>query len=184
MSCVILQSGYNTMSLRVPARAIHAPPHFRAAGGVTSLNGYFNSSSLRMKCFLRLLVVTCSTINSRACVFIKPRINLGSQSSEAIPKSLQQRMSALDLQPSVAVGMPSGSKYCCSPRAREIRLVYLLAFELCRACVKCSYRPPQTRPYSLVTSLPVTIVSPRGASPHPPGPNALFKIRRYLISGR
>lgn len=47
-----------------------------------------------------------------------------------------------------------------------------------------TYRPPQTRPYSLVTSLPVTIVSPLGARPQPPGPKALFNMRRYLISGR
>lgn len=47
-----------------------------------------------------------------------------------------------------------------------------------------TYRPPQTSPYSLVTTFPVTIVSPLGANPHPPGPNALFRIRLYLISGR
>lgn len=44
--------------------------------------------------------------------------------------------------------------------------------------------PPTTSAYSLVTDFAVTIVSPLGASPHPPGPNALFSIRRYLISGR
>ena len=48
----------------------------------------------------------------------------------------------------------------------------------------CTYRPPQTRPYSRVTILPVTIVSPRGARPQPPGPKARFKILLYLISGR
>lgn len=47
-----------------------------------------------------------------------------------------------------------------------------------------AYLPPQTSPYSLVTTFPVTIVSPLGASPHPPGPNARFNILRYLISGR
>lgn len=50
--------------------------------------------------------------------------------------------------------------------------------------VEYAYRPPQTRPYSLVTSLPVTMVSPRGARPQPPGPKALFNMRRYLISGK
>lgn len=44
--------------------------------------------------------------------------------------------------------------------------------------------PPTTSAYSLVTDFAVTMVSPLGASPHPPGPNALFSIRRYLISGR
>lgn len=39
-------------------------------------------------------------------------------------------------------------------------------------------------PYSLVTNLLVTILSPLGANPHPPGPNVLFNIRLYLISGR
>lgn len=39
-------------------------------------------------------------------------------------------------------------------------------------------------PYSLVTSFPVTILSPLGAKPQPPGPNALFNIRLYLISGK
>jgi hypothetical protein len=46
----------------------------------------------------------------------------GSQSSDAMPRSLQHRIKALDLQPSVAVGIPSGSKYCCSPRAIETSL--------------------------------------------------------------
>lgn len=47
-----------------------------------------------------------------------------------------------------------------------------------------AYLPPATSAYSLVTNFPVTIVSPLGANPHPPGPNALFNIRLYLISGR
>jgi len=49
---------------------------------------------------------------------------------------------------------------------------------------KIPYRPCTTSPYSLVISFPVTMLSPRGAKPHPPGPNALFRIRLYLISGR
>jgi hypothetical protein len=47
-----------------------------------------------------------------------------------------------------------------------------------------SYRPLQTSAYSLVTVFGVTILSLRGTRPHPPGPNALLRIRRYLISGR
>lgn len=46
------------------------------------------------------------------------------------------------------------------------------------------YRPPQTSPYSLVTVFCVTIVSPLGANPHPPGPKARLSILLYLISGR
>jgi hypothetical protein len=67
--------------------------------------------------------------------------------------------------------------------ARHEALVVLQYFHV-RKVVALSYRPPQTRPYSLVTSLPVTIVSPLGARPQPPGPNVLFNMRLYLISGR
>lgn len=42
--------------------------------------------------------------------------------SLAIPRSLQHRIRALLLQPSVAVGMPLGSKYSCSPRATATSL--------------------------------------------------------------
>lgn len=110
---------------RSPPLTRHASHDYRlcccpACG--TSFHGYLTSSSFLMKCFLLFLVVACSTIISRTWLFMKPRMNLGSQSSLAIPRSLQQRMSALDLQPSVAVGMPSGSKYCCSPRAMDMRL--------------------------------------------------------------
>ena len=59
-----------------------------------------------------------------------------------------------------------------------------LARGSCVDIIECAYRPPQTRPYSLVTSLPVTMVSPLGARPHPPGPKALFNMRLYLISGK
>ena len=44
--------------------------------------------------------------------------------------------------------------------------------------------PRHTNAYSRLTILGPTFVSPRGARPHPPGPNALFKTLRYLISGR
>lgn len=50
---------------------------------------------------------------------------------------------------------------------------------------KCrTYRPKQTSAYSLLTTFWLTLVSPLGARPHPPGPNALFSMRRYLISGK
>jgi hypothetical protein len=45
-------------------------------------------------------------------------------------------------------------------------------------------RPCASRAYSRVTAFAVTVLSPRGASPQPPGPNAWFSIRLYLISGR
>lgn len=51
-------------------------------------------------------------------------MNLGSQSSEAMPRSLQQRMRALDLQPSPAVGMLSSPKYWHSPRAWATNLFF------------------------------------------------------------
>ena len=46
------------------------------------------------------------------------------------------------------------------------------------------YRPKAISAYSLVTALAVTIVSPLGAKPQPPGPNALLSILLYLISGK
>lgn len=39
-----------------------------------------------------------------------------------------------------------------------------------------SYRPLATNAYSRVTALSVTIASPRGANPQPPGPNARLRI--------
>lgn len=47
-----------------------------------------------------------------------------------------------------------------------------------------TYRPKHTSAYSRVTRRSVTMVSPRGARPHPPGPKARLRMRRYLISGR
>lgn len=44
--------------------------------------------------------------------------------------------------------------------------------------------PSATNAYSLVTAVAVMIVSPLGANPQAPGPNALFNILLYLISGR
>jgi len=45
------------------------------------------------------------------------------QSSLAIPKSLQHLINALLFTDSVAVGIPDGSKYSCSPRAMATRLI-------------------------------------------------------------
>lgn len=47
-----------------------------------------------------------------------------------------------------------------------------------------AYLPCASKAYSRVTAFSVTMVSPLGAKPQPPGPNALFSIRLYLISGR
>lgn len=64
-----------------------------------------------------LLVGTCSTNTSTQYSFLNSRMNRGSHNSLATPRSLQQRINALLLQASVAVGIPEGSKYSCSPRA-------------------------------------------------------------------
>ena len=115
----------------------------------------------------------------------KPSTQQTHHSSLAIPRSLQQRIRALLLHASVAVGMPFGSKYSCSPRAIPTSL------HMQRGQVTCeqhrawrTHLPRQTNAYSLLTLRAPTDVSLRGANPHPPGPNALFSTRRYLISGR
>lgn len=64
-----------------------------------------------------LPVFASSTNTSTQCFFLKSRMKRGSQSSEAIPRSLQHRMRAFDFAPSEAVAIPLGSKYSCSPRA-------------------------------------------------------------------
>jgi hypothetical protein len=69
-----------------------------------------------------LLVGTCSANTSTQYSFLNPRMNRGSHNSLATPRSLQQRISALLLQASVAVGIPEGSKYSCSPRAMPTSL--------------------------------------------------------------
>lgn len=97
-------------------------PYRPAFGTWISLNGYLITSSFLIQCFRLFLVTWCSTIVSLALLARNLRMNLGSHSSEAIPRSLQQRIRAFDLHPSVAVGIPSGSKYCCSPRAMDINL--------------------------------------------------------------
>lgn len=132
-----------------------------------SFQGYSNLSLFFfLQSFFLFFFTACSTNTSTQCCFLKSRIKVGSQSSLAIPKSLQHRIRALDLQASVAVAIPDGSKYSCSPRATDTN------------------RPRHTKPHSLLTILGPTSVSPRGAKPHPPGPNAAFNVRLYFISGR
>jgi hypothetical protein len=60
----------------------------------------------------------------------------------------------------------------------------MLAQQPLESRARKTHCPAATRAYSLVTSFPVTMVSPRGTRPQPPGPNALFRILLYLISGR
>ena len=88
----------------------------------TSLKGYLGLSSFLSTIFLFFFVLACSTQISFVILLVNSLMKRGSQSSDAMPRSLQHRIKALDLQPSVAVGIPSGSKYCCSPRAIETSL--------------------------------------------------------------
>jgi hypothetical protein len=130
-----------------------------------------------------LLEGTCSAYTSTQYSFLNSRMNRGSHSSLATPRSLQQRISALLLQASVAVGIPEGSKYSCSPREIPTSL-QSQGSRMKSPEYSCAYRPRQTRAYSRLTIFGLTLVSLRGARPQPPGPKALFKILRYLISGR
>ena len=128
-------------------------------------------------------VGTCSANTSTQYAFLNSPMKRGSHSSLATPRSLQQRIRALLLHASVAVGIPDGSKYSCSPRAIATRLrIKVRAFDLSK--YRFTHRPRQTRAYSRLTIFGPTLVSLRGARPQPPGPKALFKILRYLISGR
>jgi hypothetical protein len=52
-----------------------------------------------------------------ATLYMVRNLDSTNQSSLATPKSLQHRINALLLHASVAVGMPEGSKYSCSPLA-------------------------------------------------------------------
>lgn len=197
---------------------------------------------------------TPSHQTSTACFFLNVLMNLGSHSSEAIPRSLQHLIKAFDLAPSEAVAIPWGLKYSCSPLAVETNLrkwkrrvllegdelkekikegesqrrvvqkgkggkgrrhTFYLLFDSkskddndfqryeasdeskrragCSGLVRGSpspiellltHLPKQTKTHSLETILVPTLVSPLGASPHPPGPKALLRTLRYLISGR
>ena len=84
---------------------------------LTTWYGYTGSVSFSVQICLRFLVPTCSTQISFAYFFLNSRMNRGSHSSDAMPKSLQHRSSALDLHPSPAVGIVSSEKYWHSPRA-------------------------------------------------------------------
>ena len=111
------------LQMRLPCS--YVPQHIPEPNyNLTSLCGYLALSSFLSTIFLFFFVLTCSTHISFVILFVNSLMKRGSQSSEAIPKSLQQRIKALDLQPSVAVGIPSGSKYCCSPRAMETSLIF------------------------------------------------------------
>jgi hypothetical protein len=101
-----------------------------------------------------------------------------------MPRSLQHLIRAFDLHASVAVGMPEGSKYSCSPLATDTRLGEASERSMNLLDRGRTYRPRHTNPHSLETILGPTFVSPLGARPHPPGPNAALSVRRYLISGR
>ena len=79
------------------------------------VNGNGQNAMASMTYFF--LVGRCSANTSTQCWDLNSRMNRGSHSSLATPKSLQHRMSALLLHASVAVGMPEGSKYSCSPLA-------------------------------------------------------------------
>lgn len=87
------------------------------------------------------LVGTCSANTSKQYLALNSRMKRGSlngslsknhkiqchdiidQSSLAIPRSLQHLINALLLHASVAVAIPEGSKYSCSPRATATSLV-------------------------------------------------------------
>jgi hypothetical protein len=68
-------------------------------------------------------VTTFSTNTSTHTLALKSRMNRGLHSSWAIPRSLQHRINALDLAPSLAVATPDGSKYSCSPLAVDTNLL-------------------------------------------------------------
>ena len=76
----------------------------------TSLNGYLTASSFLKNIFFRFFDVWCSTNTSFEYFAKNCLTNLGSHSSLAIPRSLQHRRKAVDLQPSTAVGIASGEK--------------------------------------------------------------------------
>jgi hypothetical protein len=124
--------------------------------------------------------LACSTQTSTQCLDLNSRMKVGSHNSLAIPRSLQHRIRAFDLQASVAVGIPDSSKYSCSPRATDTSLPRQPRNDT----LGVTYRPRQTSPHSRLTIRLSTCVSPLGARPHPPGPNAAFNVRLYLISGR
>ena len=85
----------------------HFPPYIQ---DFISFQGYETLSSFLRKSLFLFFVVKCSAHTSFVFSAWYLRMNRGSHSSLATPRSLQQRVSALDLHPSAAVGMPSGEK--------------------------------------------------------------------------
>ncbi len=103
-------------------------------------------------------------------------------SSLAIPRSLQQRMSALLLHASVAVGMPFGSKYSCSPRAMPTSLSNVSDSPSCyNAVEKYGHAPAQAHQRVLsADDLGADIrLAPRRESP-PAGPERLVQYSAIL----
>lgn len=94
----------DNIKLNLAANQIKMIPHF------DSFHGYETSSSFRSQIFVLRLLTTCSTNASRAYFALYLRIHRGSHNSLAIPRSLQHLTRALERQPSVAVGIPSGEK--------------------------------------------------------------------------
>lgn len=89
------------------------------------------------------LVARCSANTSTQCWDLNSRMNRGSHNSLATPKSLQHRISALLLHASVAVGMPEGSKYSCSPLAIATNLDSNEAFETVLLTRAARYSPSE-----------------------------------------
>lgn len=124
LACLALHRPFAILSYitTAPPPPSH-PAHFPPVATPVSLNGYSKAGiSFLLQSFLFLPLFASSTHTSTQCFALKVRMKRGSQSSEAIPRSLQHRISALDLAPSVAVATPSGEKYSCSPRAVETKL--------------------------------------------------------------
>jgi hypothetical protein len=74
--------------------------------------------------------------------------------------------------------------FLLSPGNSDKSRMYDHVSETAFSISRMTHLPRQTRAYSRLTIFGPTFVSLRGARPHPPGPKALFRIRRYLISGR
>jgi len=129
----------------------------------TAWKGYVTSASLSFQIWRRFLETTCSTQTSSQCCFLKSRMKRGSHSSDAIPRSLQHRVSALDLQPSPAVGIVSSEKYVHSPRAIATNLSRHGAM-LAPILPKTSIGPETYRPWTINANSRVT------TSPPPPSP--------------
>lgn len=85
--------------------------------------------------------VACSAKTSTQCFALNERMKAGSHSSEAIPRSFEHLIRAFDLQPSVAVGIPLGSKYSCSPLATDTSLFVSNELDVCDLPSKTDQTP-------------------------------------------